>query len=208
MKDLLNLHYNTKYDITMLVTSKIPWNRIWHSTFSEIKTKTSVFELKHIIHDQILHVRSNWLGPTLFSCHTKELLVLLLPGLEDVRNGDTNPKWRFTYLKFTHSNDRVFCARALSGHKTRNSWLGSISLKDYKLIWKIEVREMKTKQYLENLIVLWINWTDMVEFYRFLSHKDFYIFGSNYVLQNSTWIIGSRIYGEGKTQILLNSPLQ
>ena len=42
-------------------------------------------------------------------------------------------------------------------------------MKDYKIIWKINVREMKTKLYLETLILLWIKWTGMVE----MKHKDF-----------------------------------
>ena len=44
----------------------------------------------------------------------------------------------------------------LHGIAPGNSWLGGVSLKDYKIIWKIKMREMKTKQYLETLIVLWI----------------------------------------------------
>ena len=38
------------------------------------------------------------------------------------------------------------------GIAPENSWLESISLKEYKIIWKINAREMKTKFYLENLI--------------------------------------------------------
>ena len=33
-----------------------------------------------------------------------------------------------------------------------------------------------------------------------------YRFGSNYILQNSFWIMGWRIYREGRTQIPLSSP--
>ena len=44
-----------------------------------------------------------------------------------------------------------------------SSWLKGVSLKDYKIIWKIDVREMKTKLYLETLILPWKNWTGMVE---------------------------------------------
>ena len=38
----------------------------------------------------------------------------------------------------------------LQGTKPRNSWLRGISLKDYKIIWKIKVREMKTKTVLRD----------------------------------------------------------
>ena len=41
-------------------------------------------------------------------------------------------------------------------------------MKDYKIIWKINVREMKTKFYLQTLILLLVYWTGMVE----IKHKD------------------------------------
>ena len=55
LKDILNLHYKKKYEaelknfflseipMSILVTSEIPWNRIWHFSFAENETKTSVF---------------------------------------------------------------------------------------------------------------------------------------------------------------------
>ena len=36
-------------------------------------------------------------------------------------------------------------------------------MKDCKIAWKINVRELKMKSYLETLILLWIKWTVMVE---------------------------------------------
>ena len=48
------------------------------------------------------------------------------------------------------------------------SWLKGVSLKDYKIIWKINVREMKTKFYLQTLMLLLVYWTGMVE----IKHKD------------------------------------
>ena len=49
------------------------------------------------------------------------------------------------------------------------SWLGGVSLKDYKIIWKIRMRKMKTKQCLQTLPVIWIKWTGMVK----IKQKDF-----------------------------------
>ena len=73
-------------------------------------------------------------------------------------------------------------------------WLGGISLKDYKIIWKIKMREMKTKQYLETLIVLWIKWTgNKARLDRCCSY---------YPLNMDNDL---RIYGEGRTQIPLSS---
>ena len=36
-------------------------------------------------------------------------------------------------------------------------------MKDCKIAWKINVRELKIKLYLEILILLWIKWPGMVE---------------------------------------------
>ena len=101
----------------------------------------------HINLDQIHHIRNNWLGIIFFSpgdSHTNGLLVLLYLGLECVTEVDTDPKGRFMSLKITTSNDRVLCVYALAitpGH----SCLEGVSLKDYKIIWKIKTRDMKTK---------------------------------------------------------------
>ena len=44
-----------------------------------------------------------------------------------------------------------------------SSRLKGVSLKGYKIILKINVREMKTKLHLETLILLWIKWTGIME---------------------------------------------
>ena len=97
--------------------------------------------------DQINHTGNDRLG-TIFSSpgnsHTKGLLVLLHLGLEGVTEVDTEPKGRFVSFKFTPSNDRVLCVYGL-GIAPGNSCLEGVSLKDYKIIWKIKMREMKTK---------------------------------------------------------------
>ena len=101
----------------------------------------------HISLDQIHHIRNNWLGAIFFSpgdSHTKGLLVLLRLGLEGVTQVDTDPKGRFVSFKVTPSNDRVLCVYAL-GIAPGNSCLEGISLKNYKVIWKTKMREMKTK---------------------------------------------------------------
>ena len=84
------------------------------------------------------------MGPIFFSpgdSHTKGLLVLLHPGLESVTEVDTDPKGRFLSSKVIEYS--VFML--LQGITLGNSWLGGISLKDYKIIWKIKLRKMKTK---------------------------------------------------------------
>ena len=57
----------------------------------------------------------------------------------------------------------------LHGIAPGNSWRKGVSMKDCKIIWKTKIREMKTKSYLETLILLWIKWTGMVK----IKHKDF-----------------------------------
>ena len=95
----------------------------------------SILTETHINLDQIHHIRNDWLGTILFSLgdsHTKGLLVLLHLGLEGLTEADTDPK------------GRVFCVYAL-GIALGYSCLEGVSLKDYKIIWKIKMREMKTK---------------------------------------------------------------
>ena len=55
---------------------------------------------------------------------------------------------------------------------------------------------MKTKYNLQSLIILWIKWTGMVE----IKHKEFIDVVPIMPRQNSSWIMGSRIYREGRTQ--------
>ena len=66
---------------------------------------------------------------------------------------------------------------SLLGIVPGNSWLGGVSLKDYKIKWKIKIREMKTKHYLDTLIILRIKWDGMVEIKRRL-----YRYRFNYAL--------------------------
>ena len=47
-----------------------------------------------------------------------------------------------------------------------------------------------------------MKWTRMVE----IKHKDFIDVVSIMPCQNTLWIMGSRIYGEGRTQIAPSSP--
>ena len=111
----------------------------------------SILTKTHIKHDQILHIRNNWLGPIFLSPgsgHTKAFI---------------DPKGRFVSFKVTLSNNRVLCFVPLKDITPESSWLKGVSLKDYEIIWEINVREIKTKLYLETLILLWIKWTGMVE---------------------------------------------
>ena len=64
--------------------------------------------------------------------------------LEDVTEVDTDPKGRFMSFKVTNSNES-FLFVPLQGIAPENSWLGGAFLRDYKIICKIKMREMKTK---------------------------------------------------------------
>ena len=82
----------------------------------------SILTEAHINHNKIHCKRKNWLGPNFFSLrdsHTKRLLALLHPGLEDITEVDSDPKWRFVSFNATTSNDRVLCVYAHSGHNVR-----------------------------------------------------------------------------------------
>ena len=107
----------------------------------------SILTETHINFDQIHYIRNNGLSNIFFSFGdslTKDLLGLLHLGLEDVIEADTDPKGRFVSFKVTPINDKVLCVYAL-GIAPGNSCLQGVSLKDYKIIWKIKMRDMKTK---------------------------------------------------------------
>ena len=79
----------------------------------------SILTETHINHDQICHIRNNWLGSIFFSpgdSHTKGFFILLHLGLEGITKGDIDPKWRFVVciLKGIPSNDRVLRVYASS----------------------------------------------------------------------------------------------
>ena len=97
------------------------------------------------------------------------MLAQLYWGLEGITEVDTDPKVRFVSLKVTPLITESSIFVPLQGITSESSWLEDVSLKDYKIIWKINVRELKTKLYLETSLLLRIKWIGMVE----IKHKDF-----------------------------------
>ena len=78
----------------------------------------SILTETHINHNQIHHIRNNWLGSNFFSLrdsHTKGCLSCFIWELKV----DTDPKGRFVSFTFTPSNDRVLCVYAPSVYSTR-----------------------------------------------------------------------------------------
>ena len=72
------------------------------------------------------------------------MLFLLHLGLEGITEVDTDPKERFVSFKVTTSNESSLFV-PLQSIAPESSWLGGAFLKDYKIICKIKMREMKTK---------------------------------------------------------------
>ena len=102
----------------------------------------------HVNCDHIHHIRSNYLVPIFFppgDSHTKGLLVLLHLGLEDITEVDSDTKGRFESFKVTPSNDKVICVYAPSGYSTREQLTRGRFFEGLNILWKIKMREMKTK---------------------------------------------------------------
>ena len=76
---------------------------------------------------------------------TKGLLVLLHLGLEGITEAETHPKGRFVFFKVLPITTKFPVFLPIHGIEPGNSWLGGISLKEYKIKWKIEMKELKTK---------------------------------------------------------------
>ena len=87
------------------------------------------------------------MGPIVFSTgdsHPKEMVFLLHLSLEGVTEVDTDPKGRFVSFKVTNSNESSLFV-PLQGIAPENTWLGGAFLKDYKIMCKIKMREIKSK---------------------------------------------------------------
>ena len=76
------------------------------------------------------------------------MLFVLHLGFEGVTEVDTDPERRFVSSKVTTFNESSLFV-PLQGIAPKNSWLRGAFLKDYKLICKTKMREMKTKNCLE-----------------------------------------------------------
>ena len=76
------------------------------------------------------------------------MLFVLHLGLEGITGVDTDPEGRIASFKFTSSDESPLFA-PLQGIAPENSWLGSAFLKDFKIIYKIKMREIKTKECLK-----------------------------------------------------------
>ena len=68
-------------------------------------------------------------------------------GLEGITEVDADPKGEFVSFKITLLPLMTWFSvfKPLQDIAPGNSWLENFSLKDYKSIWKVKLREMKTK---------------------------------------------------------------
>ena len=100
----------------------------------------------------------------------------------------------FVTFWVTPSNDRVLCVYAPSGHNIREQLAREHFFERLQKIWEKKNEGNKHKIILGE--------TGMVE----IKYKYFRDVIPIMPCQNSLWIMGLRIYGEGKTKILLSSP--
>ena len=113
----------------------------------------SILTETHINHDKIHQIINNWLGPIFTQ---KDCLVSFIQVLKEslrltlIQKGDLYPSRLLSLI----TELSVFVP--LQGIAPESSWLKDVSLNDYKITWKINMREMKTKFYLETLILLLI----------------------------------------------------
>ena len=155
----------------------------------------------HISHDQIRHIRNNWLGSNFFShgdSHTKGCLSYFIWDLKI----DTDAKGRFVSFKFTPSNDRVLCVYVPSWYSTREHLDRGRFFEGLQNYMENKNKGSENKITLEDFNCTMDKMVRMVK----IKYRDF--IGAVPVMpcQNSSSIMHLRIYGEGKTQILLSSP--
>ena len=136
------ISYPLKQDLVLDFSRKNPKNK-----------DISILTETHINHNQIhhqVHITNNWLGPIFLSprdSHIKGSFVLRHSDFEGITDVDTDPKGGFVSFKVTPlplmTEFSVFMP--LLSAAPGNSSLGGVSLKEYKIIWKIKMREMKAK---------------------------------------------------------------
>ena len=145
----------------------------------------------YINHDQIHHIRNNWLASFIFSPwdnHTEELPVLLHPDLKGVTEVDTDPKRRFAFFKFT----RKLRAR---GH----------FFEELKSYMENANKENKNKIILGDFDSIMDKTTVMVE----IKLKESIHFVSTLSCQNSSsWIMAQGSMKNGKPRFLWVHPLR
>ena len=93
----------------------------------------------------------------------------------------------------TPSNDIVLSVCAALGLSTRKQLNRGVSLKEYKIKWKMKITEKKTKIYLETLVVLWIKRNGVEE----LKQKEFKDVIPIMHCRNSSWIMGQGLMKNG-----------
>ena len=141
------------------------------------------------------------LHPIFFShedSYTKGLLDLLYVGLESVPKIEINLKRKFLSFTVTPSNGKVLWARALLGHNTKEE------LARGHFFEGLQNYLEKKNERNENKIIL-------RDFICTMDKMDWDSGNTNHVIpimscKNSSWIMGSRIYGEERTEIPLSSP--
>ena len=128
------------------------------------------------------------------------MLFRLHLGLQGMTEVDTDPKGRFVSFKATHSNDRVLFV-PLRGKAPENRWLGG------RFFEGLQTYMQNENDGNENKIIFGdLNCTmDKIEMMK-IKHKDFIGAVPITPCENSSLIMCLRIYGEGRTQILLSSP--
>ena len=103
----------------------------------------SILTETHIDHDQIHHIRNNWLYPIFCSPGDSHTTGLLVPKVS--LRLTLIQKGSLCFLRLLPLMTEFSVLIPLQGIAPQSSWLGGVSLKDYKIMWKIEMREMKTK---------------------------------------------------------------
>ena len=104
----------------------------------------SILTETHFSHDQIHHVRNNWLGSNFFSLgdsHSKGCLYCFIWDLKVSLRLILFQKRGLCHLSLLPLMTEISVFMPFQGIAPENSWIGGASLKYYKTIWKIKIRK-------------------------------------------------------------------
>ena len=196
LKDLFNLHCKKKNESDLryffpLIFQWLQHNicQCWSPEFCRNHYKDN--------NDQIQHIRNNWLALSfsLLESHSEGLLVLLLVLFHSGPSDHIDPKGRFVSFKVTPYNDRIICVYAPLGYSTRKQLTRECFFEELQNYMK-----NKNKRN-ENRIILGEFTCTMNKMNEDGGNKskEFIDVVPIMLYQNSLWMMGSRIYGEGST---------
>ena len=161
---------------------------------------TSILTQTHINHDQIHHIKHNWLDPTFLSLG--DCWFCLIWVFEVSLRLTLILKGGLCFLRLLPMMTDLSVVMPLQDVAPGKSWLGGRFFEGLQNYMKNKKEGNVNKILLGDFNYTMIKWTGMVK----MKHKYFIDALRTISCHSSSWIMSLRIYGEGRTHFPLSSP--